>query len=217
MVEIYDAHEQERVVKKWLAENGSAIVIGLAIAFGGLFGFRQWQSWQESNRQEASEQFAVMTELLSQQQLDAAMSNFEALREEHGKSPYTTLAALQMARARIEVGQSDLAVGLYEQAMEKGYPKALKVVARERLARILLDQGDPARALQIIQGADKIEGFEALYAEVRGDIYLSQGDEDSARTAYEEALAELEEGAGDRATLVMKLESLGASAPDGGA
>ena len=55
MVEIYDAHEQGEVVKKWLSENGSAIVMGLVIAFGGLFGFKQWQSWQEStNKQQAS-------------------------------------------------------------------------------------------------------------------------------------------------------------------
>ena len=39
MVEIYDAHEQGEIVKKWLRENGSAIVMGLVIAFGGLFGF----------------------------------------------------------------------------------------------------------------------------------------------------------------------------------
>ena len=55
MVEVYDAHEQGEIVKKWLTENGSAIVMGLVIAFGGLFGVKQWQVWQESNRQQACE------------------------------------------------------------------------------------------------------------------------------------------------------------------
>ena len=86
MIEIYDAHEQSEVVKKWLSENGSAIVMGLVIAFGGLFGFKQWQGWQESNKQQASAEFEVMSELLTAGQLDAAMSNFQNLQDNYATS-----------------------------------------------------------------------------------------------------------------------------------
>ena len=88
MVEIYDAHEQGEVVKKWLITNGSAIVMGLVIAFGGLFGFKQWQGWQENSKQQASAEFEVMSELLAGGQLDEAMSNYQNLQDEHAKSPY---------------------------------------------------------------------------------------------------------------------------------
>ena len=142
MVEVYDAHEQGEIVKKWLAENGSAIVMGLVIAFGGLFGFKQWQGWQENSRQRAAVEFEVMSDLLTAGQLDAAVANFQNLKDDYAKSPYTAMAALQFARARIEANQTDLAVGLYEFVMENGYPRAMQVVARERLARVLLDQGD---------------------------------------------------------------------------
>ncbi|MBT8047171.1 MAG: tetratricopeptide repeat protein [Xanthomonadales bacterium] len=216
MVEVYDAHEQGEIVKKWLAENGSAIVMGLVIAFGGLFGFKQWQNWQVTNRQQASVEFEVMGELLSTGQLDAAMSNFQNLKEDYAKSPYTSMAALQFARARMESNQPDLAVSLYEYVIENGYPKAMTVVARERLARVLLDQGDPERAMSLLDGADEINGFESRYAEVRGDIHFYQGRLAEAQTAYQEALDLLEEGAGDRQKLVMKLESMGAELPAGG-
>jgi predicted negative regulator of RcsB-dependent stress response len=213
MVDIMDSHEQGEVVKKWLMDNGSAIVMGLVIAFGGLFGFKQWQSWQETNRQQASYEYEVMGELLAQNQLDAAMANFQTLRDDHKKSPYASMAALQMARARIEVNQPDLAIGLYEYVVESGYPKAMKVVARERLARVLLDQGQAEEAMQILDGADDISGFEARYAEVRGDILYSQGRNDEAIAAYQQSLESLEAGAGDRGKLIMKLESMGASVP----
>lgn len=216
MVEIYDAHEQGEVVKKWLQENGSAIVMGLVIAFGGLFGFKQWQSWQEGNRQQASMEFEVMNALLTQEQLDAAMANFENLKVDHSKSPYTSLAALQMARARLESGQADLAIGLYEYVVENAYPKALSVVARERLARVLLDQGRADEAMQALDSAGDITGFEARFAEVRGDIHFSQGRVDEAESAYQEALGLLEAGVGDRGRLVMKLESMGAEIPGDG-
>ena len=119
MVEIYDPNEQGEVVKKWLSENGSAIVMGLVIAFGGLFGFKQWQSWQESNKQQASAEFEVMSELLTAGQLDAAMSNFQNLQDNYSRSPYASMAALQMARARLDGSQADLAIGLYEFVVEK--------------------------------------------------------------------------------------------------
>jgi predicted negative regulator of RcsB-dependent stress response len=213
MVEVYDAHEQGEIVKKWLTENGSAIVMGLVIAFGGLFGFKQWQGWQENSRQRAAVEFEVMSDLLTAGQLDAAVANFQNLKDDYSKSPYTSMAALQFARARIESNQPDLAVGLYEYVRENGYPKALKVIARERLARVLLDQGDADAALALIDGATEIIGFESRYAEVRGDIHFHQGRIDEARAAYLEALTLLEPGAGDRAYLALKLESMGAEVP----
>lgn len=213
MVEIYDTHEQSEVVKQWLRDNGSAIVMGLVIAFGGLFGFKQWQIWQENTRQQAAMEYEVLDQLLTEGQLDAAMSNFQNLREDFGKSPYTSMAALKMARARIEVNQPDLAIGLFEFVVEDGSPQALQVVARERLARLLLDQGRPEDALRLLDGAQDISGFEARYAEVRGDIMYAQGRMEDAVAAYRDALSHREAGVGDRAKLVMKLQSMGAEIP----
>jgi len=216
MVEIYDAHEQGESVKKWLRENGSAIVMGLVIAFGGLFGFKQWQSWQENTRQRASAEYEVMSNLLAAGQLDAAMANFQTLKDDFADSPYTSMAAMMVASARVDANQGDLAVGLYEFVLQQGYPKALRVIARERLARVLLDQGRADEALQVLDGAAEITGFEARFAEVRGDIFWSQGRNDAAVAAYLEALDQLESGVGDRGNLVMKLQALGAELPEDG-
>lgn len=214
MVEIYDAHEQGEIVKKWLQENGSAIIMGLVIAFGGLFGFKQWQAWQLNNRQQAYAEFEVMNQLLTAGQLDAAMANFQNLQEKHADSPYASLAALQMGKARLEVKQADLAVNHYRFVLDKGQPKEIRVIARERLARLLLDQGQAAEALELIQGQTEIAGFEARYAETRGDIFLALGREQEAIAAYQEALDALEPGMGDRNTLELKIESLGVVKPD---
>lgn len=215
MVEVYDPNEQGEIVKKWLKENGSAIVMGLVIAFGGLFGFKQWQAWQVNNKQQASAEFEVMTELLTAGQLDAAMSNYQNLREDYAGSPYASMAALRMAQARLDASQPDLATSLYRFVIDKGYPKAMTIVARERLARVLLDQGQAQQALETLQGADEIAGFESRYAEVRGDIHRAEGRDEEAIAAYLEALENLEAGVGDRAALVLKIESLGGTVPAG--
>jgi predicted negative regulator of RcsB-dependent stress response len=209
MVEIYDAHEQGEVVKKWLRENGGAIVFGLVIAFGGLFGFKQWQAWQLNSKQQAYAEFEVLNQLLTSGQLDAAMANFQNLQDKYAKSPYSSLAALEMGRVRLEVKQPDLTIKHYRFVMEQGHPKALRVIARERLARLLLDQGQAAQALDVIQGETELAGFEARYAESRGDILFALDRKQEAVAAYQEALDTLEAGVGDRGTLELKLESLG--------
>lgn len=209
MVEIYDAHEQGEIVKKWLQQNGSAILMGLVLAFGGLFGFKQWQIWQDTKGQKSFSEFEVMNERLSEGQLDSAMDNFQVLQDEYAKTPYASLAALQMARARIESRQPELAINHYRFVMENGKPTGLRVVARDRLARLLLDQGQAEEALSTINGEKQLTGYESRYAETRGDILAALGRREDAIAAYQEALKTLEQGLGDRALLVLKLESLG--------
>jgi predicted negative regulator of RcsB-dependent stress response len=209
MVELYDSHEQGEIVKKWLQQNGSAIIIGLVIAFGGLFGFNQWKLWQANDKQQAYAEFQAMNEFLTAGQLDAAVANFQNLQDKHAESPYTSMAALQMGRARIEAKQPDLAIKYYQSVVDTGHPNAIRVIARERLARVLLDQKQLDEALKVIQAEADIAGFEARYAETRGDIYSALGQNEEAVAAYQQALDVIEEGTGDRAALLLKLEALG--------
>lgn len=213
MVEIYDSLEQSERVKGWLRENGSAIVIGLVLAFGGLFGFKQWQLWEQGKSRRASAEYELMVELLAEEKLDAAVANFETLKSEFPNSAYTALAALHMAAARIESGQSDLATGLLEQAMASAEPPPVRIIARERLARLKLDQGDAEGALQLLDGAETDDGFESRFAEIRGDILLAQGHRDLAAVEYRRALELQDTGVGFRRLLEMKLETLGETAP----
>lgn len=209
MVEIYDSHEQSERVKRWLRENGGAMALGLILAFGGLYGFKQWQRWEATKAQSASAEYHAMVDLLSSGNLDVAVANYETLKAEYPKSAYTALAALYMAGARIDSGQGDLAVPMLEFAMEAGDPEPIRTLARERLARLRLAQGEPDAAMQLLDSATATTGFEAQFAEIRGDISMARGDRDAAVSHYREALALLETGAGDRAYLVMKLEALG--------
>ena len=209
MVEIYDSHEQSERVKSWLRENGGAILMGLVLAFGGLFGFKQWQLWQQSKDQQASAEYELMVELLAEDNMDAAVANYETLKQNFSGSAYTALASLHMAKARIESGQSDLAGPMLEQAMSNAQPQPVQVIARERLARLKLDQGQPEAALRLLDESPTSIGFEARFAEIRGDIYKSMGDIDQAVQYYTEALDLLETGVGYRPLLEMKLESLG--------
>lgn len=209
MVEYFNEHEQGEAVKDWLKQNGGAIIMGLVIAFGGLFGFKQWQSWQDNQQQRASAEFEIMSQLLAENQLDSAMSNYQTLKEDFSDSPYSSLAALEMARARLEADQVDLAVNLYRFVAENGTPSAIRLVGVQRLARVLLDQGSAAEALELIESNKEAPGFAATLAEVQGDVLAALGNNDEAIASYRAALDALEEGVGDRNFLELKLKSLG--------
>lgn len=214
MSDLYDTHEQGERVKTWLRENGSAIIMGLVLAFALMFGFKQWQAWETSNRQQASAEYQVMLSFIEADNMDAAVPNYEVLKSEYPKSAYTSMAAMMMAKARLKAGQTDLAASELKHAMEHGQPAPVKIIARERLARLRVAQGDYDDALQLLDGAPSDAGFEALFAELRGDIYLGKGEPGQAIDHYRQALEKLEEGVGNRELLNIKLEALVASAAD---
>jgi len=209
MSDMYDTHEQGERVKSWLRENGSAIVMGLVLAFGLMFGFKQWQQWETGKRQQASAEYQVLVGYIGQDRLDAAVPNYEVLKSEYPKSAYTAMASLMMAKARLNSGQTDLAAKALTHAMENAQPDPVKVIARERLARVRLSQGDPAAALALLDGAPSDKGFESQFAEIRGDIHLANGAVDQAIESYQISLDLLDEGVGNKRFLAMKLEALG--------
>ncbi len=212
MSDLYDTHEQGERVKSWLRENGSAIVMGLVLAFGLMFGFRQWQAWEVSKRQQASAEYQLMVSLIETDNMDAAVPNYEVLKAEYPKSAYTSMASMMMAKARLQAGQLDIAATALTHAMNTAQPAAIKVIARERLARIKLSQGDTDAALELLDGASSEVGFEALFAEIRGDIHLARGETELAVQNYQASLNALEEGVGNRELLSIKLQALEAAA-----
>ena len=213
MADLYDTHEQGERVKSWLRENGSAIIMGLVLAFGLMFGYKQWQAWQTSERQQASAEYQVMVSFIDA--MDAAVPNYEVLKSEYPNSAYTAMASMMMAKARLQAGQTDLAATALTHAMNNAQPEPVKVIARERLARVKLSQGDADGAWKLLDETPSEVGFEAQFADIRGDIHLAKGETELAIASYQASLDALEEGVGGREYLVIKLEALGAGIVEG--
>ena len=210
MSDLYSTQEQGEQVKSWLRENGSAIIMGLVLAFGLMFGFKQWQAWETSKKQQASAEYQVLTSLIEANNMDAAVANYEVLKSDFSNSSYTAMASMMMAKARLNAGQLDLAATALTHAMNNAQPAPVKVIARARLARLKLSQGEPDAALTLLDGAPSDLGFEAQFAEIRGDIHLAKGETELAIASYKVSLDTLEDGVGNREYLIVKMEALGA-------
>jgi len=208
-VELYDEHEQGERVRSWIKEYSSAIVIGLILAFGGIFGFRYWQDYRDGQQALAAEYYQVVGQALADQGLEAAASEYQAMTEAVGNTAYTGLAGMRMAAAWVEQGRLAPAARVYRDVLDNRRLKSLWPVATLRLARVLEAQGEPDEALDLLSG-EAPDGYASAWAETRGDLLFESGRLDEARTAWQEALAQRMADGANPSLLQVKIDAAAA-------
>lgn len=189
-VELYDEHEQSERVRSWLRENGFSILMGVALALAGIFGWRQWQDYQSGQAMLANEYYAAIQQELDAGGTQAAAEQFDAMREGVGEHAYVALSGMLVASAWTEAGDVEKAAEIYSALLDSGKWESLKPLIRLRLALIEIarDRGDAALAL--LQGAAPI-GYEGLWLETRGDVLFDMDRFGEAADAYAAAVTQL--------------------------
>lgn len=205
--EDYDEYEQGEQVRKWVKENGIAVVVGVALALALIFGWRQWQAHQKNTDVQAASQFTVVQNAMqanNKQALGAALGD---LQKNYAKTPYAAFASA--AAAEYEVGKDDLkqATQNLQWAVAHTKQPALQDLFSLRLARVLLAQDQAQQALTVLEKIPAGD-FTTVAAELRGDAQLKLGKTDAARIAYQDALAKLDKNAPGRNAVQMKLDNL---------
>ncbi|NIR61598.1 MAG: tetratricopeptide repeat protein [Gammaproteobacteria bacterium] len=203
--------EQVEALKRWWREYGTSVVAGVVLGLVALFGTKAWFDYQEGQAEAASARYERLTTLLARGDAQLAVDLGDLLIEEHAGSSYATLAALSLARHFVDAGKPEEARSRLQWAVAHAATSGLGRVARLRLARLLLDSGDYAAALETLEKVPEGSPFEALYAEARGDIHRARGDAAAAREAYRAALAATGAGAGNRFLIRLKLDDLAAA------
>ncbi len=195
-------HEDQQVeqIKQFLREYGIWIGAGVVIGLGSLFG---WRAYQGAQVEAAQSRTAVYQQLATQVQ-DGDVDGAEQMLAELGGS-HAVVARLQVAQQAIQAGDLERAVSLLQQAQQDSDEPVLRAVATTRLARVYLALGQHDQALQALNQRLP-ESFKAQVEEVRGDVYLAQGNAAQARQAYQAAV-DLG-GAQTSPALQMKFENL---------
>ena len=205
-----DEIEQARVVKQWIRTYAPSIIGGVALGLVGLYGWNAWQGYQHGRAVNAAG-FLTALEALVDTDTGAAIREGEGLIADFPDTPYAVNAALLLARLHTEQNNLPAAEEQLRWALENARPQQMAHVARLRLARVINALGRSEEALATLKGVDP-QGYASSYAELRGDILSKTGDTAGARSAYQEALDEMDAAGGDRALLQMKLDNR--AAPD---
>jgi predicted negative regulator of RcsB-dependent stress response len=206
--DVLDEHEQGELVQKWLRENAFSIVIGVGLGLLLIFGWQQWHAHRATHRLDAATQYDVFSSDFDKKDMDAAKAVAAKLTSDFGDTPYAVLASLRIADAAASRGDQDAARAALDNAYQHAGNDALKTLAGLYLARTEIAQKKPQEALDLL---DKLPaaGYTAMRDELRGDALLALGRKDDARTAYTNALANLDATSPNHAFLEMKLSDLG--------
>ena len=204
--------DQWEALKAWLRENGAWMVAGVIIGVAGLFGYRWWDERQTERAHTAQARYTEVLAALTRNDKTRAAELADELKRDFESTPYSDQAQLVLARAHVESLELDAANRRLRDVMENSKDEALRLVARERLARVQLAQDRPDEALATLAGGSA-GAFKPRFEELRGDALLRKGDTAGAIAAYRAALAGAEPGVLDAGQLQLKLNDLGASEP----
>ena len=200
--------EQVEAIKTWWKQYGKSIIVGLLLGGSILAGTKLWVGHQQQQEAAASTEYQAVVDGLDNDKPDQVLEHGAVLVDQYPGTPYAALAALAMAKVKVEQGKIDAALTHLQWVIDHAKQADMKRIATLRLAKLQFAEGKGNAALTLLGGSDP-GSFKAAYEELKGDIYTQQGKSVSARSAYEAAIAAMPEGV-DRQYLKMKLENLGA-------
>jgi len=181
--------QQLEAVKKWWQENGSSIITGVILGLAILFGVKAWLAWRENVAQQASDIYATMLSALRHEDSTATAERAGMLISEYSGTPYAALAALAIARVRVEENSLEAAQTQLQWVVDHAKTDYIRAIARLRLARVKLALKDTDGAEAVLNAAGPAVDTEVMFAELRGDIDSARGKPQQAADAYQKALS----------------------------
>lgn len=200
--------EELEALQKWWKENGRAVVVGLVLGLGGVFGWTTWQSRVEATAEGVSVVYQSMVDMAAADDHLEALLRAEQIVQDHPDSEYAALSGLLGAKSALAAGRADDAYRLLGWVIENAARLEIRDLARIRSARLLFDEENRDQGLEMLAQV-KTPAFMATVEELRGDILVDDGQGEAAVKAYESALASASITSGMRARVKMKLDDLG--------
>lgn len=204
-MEVYsNENEQVDALRRFFANNGKALAVGVIVGIAALGGWRFWSSHQEGADKAASAQYQQLTSAMQadKPQTLEAVASFAS----ENNSTYGALAALDLAKQYVAANQLDKAITLLQSGLKDTKDANLQAVINLRLARIQLQQNQADAALTTLNNV-KGDGWTAIVADIRGEALLSKGDKQGARDAWSKG-AESQASPALKQMLQMKMNNL---------
>jgi predicted negative regulator of RcsB-dependent stress response len=205
-----DLQEQEQLdaLKAWWKDNANTLIGVLLVVALAAAGWRGWQYYQKTQAAEAATLYAGFVKQVESGDGKRVNDAAAEVMERYPRTAYAPRAALVAAQVNEQSGDAARASTQLQWVQEHTGESGLKSVATLRLAAILLDEKKYDEALKQLE-AKHPAAFDALYADLRGDVLNAAGKRDEARSAYTLAYDKTPESSQYRNLIQMKMDALG--------
>ena len=205
----YDLQEQEQLAtfKAWWDKYGNFI---LAVVTLALLAVAAWNGWRWYERREAAAASVVYEQVMKA----LAENNGARVKEltgtliqNHGRTVFAAMAALHAAKVNHEANDLPAARSQLQWVIDKSGHEEFTLLARVRLAGVLLDEKNHDEALKVLAG-EVPPAHQTAFADRRGDVLLAQGKPAEARSAWQQALDKADPQHPLRQLIQLKLDSV---------
>ncbi|MES2662835.1 MAG: tetratricopeptide repeat protein [Pseudomonadota bacterium] len=211
-----DDEQIARIQNNWKI-YGPKIVSGILIGILIAFGIHWLTNFNQGIEQKIDEKYAEVTPFIEQwsklekpkkseqqsivDQVAKLSDELTVIDENH---LLTASVLLTQAKMLFEIQQFEESYKVLQKIIDAKPITEINVMARTQMSRVLEQMDKNKEALDVLEELNDIKGYEALIAERRGDVWISNGDPIRGRAEYE--LAQSKSMSSDP-ILQMKLES----------
>ncbi len=207
MDDLLSEKEQLEQIREWWREYGWYLMGGVVLGAALLYGKLSYDGYRLGDSETAAALYQEFRLLVGDDADTEALALLDQLRGEYPSNPYTDQAGLLAALLHLQNQSTRQAIETLQYTLDNTMDDHLALVTRTRLARLLVSASRHDEALALLEGV--AEGsFTARFSEIRGDIFYAQGNAESARTAYLQALNSEQSDLVDRGLIQMKLDDL---------
>ncbi|HSH54938.1 MAG TPA: tetratricopeptide repeat protein [Methylotenera sp.] len=205
----YDLEEQEQLdeFKAWWKRNGSMVTNLVLVVLVAYAAYQGWHYYQNKQAVTASAQYQELM-VSDTKDLKSIQAKSAVLMEKFSGTPYAGRAALFASRANYQANEVKSAKAQLDWAIKNAKETSVVAIASLQLASILAEEKDFEAALKLLD-AKHDAGFDGLFADLKGDILVSQGKTTEAKAAYQHALTKLDAEGKFRTLTQQKLDALG--------